>query len=400
MDSVLKSIRKVDGWIRRSEYRGYEPFDGLSSPWARKLTLGNSMLRIGLQQTVRRLPFNLRPLLRITPKRCNQAMGYFAAGYLRLYQATGEMDYLEQAVMCLNDLLQNTSPGYSGAAWGWCFDYQSRGDFLPQGEPTVVWTSFIAHAFLDAYDLLKDARYLETAESVCRFILMDLPRGQSGQDSLCISYVPHMLLEIHNSNMLAASVLARVYRHTQDAQLLETAEKAVRYTMKSQHEDGSWWYGEGFRWHWVDGYHTGFVLDTLYSYIRDTGDEQYIPDLVRGMDFYRSKMFDGVVCKHYNNGTYPIDIQSISQAIQTFAFIPKEFHGDIDWSYNLAGWAIEKMQDPNGYFYFRKLKWTIDKTPFLHWGQGTMLAALALLFFRMKTDAKENMDSAVEKESP
>jgi hypothetical protein len=37
------------------------------------------------------------------------------------------------------------------------------------------------------------------------------------------------------------------------------------------------------------------------------------------------------------------------------------------------------MQDPSGYFYYRKYPLITNKTPTLHWGQATMFAALALL---------------------
>jgi len=35
------------------------------------------------------------------------------------------------------------------------------------------------------------------------------------------------------------------------------------------------------------------------------------------------------------------------------------------------------MQAPDGHFCYRHLGWTTVKTPMLHWGQGTMVKALA-----------------------
>ena len=379
---IRESLRRLNGWVSKSGWVGYDPFDGLSTPFARKLTFEIPVLRIALQQSVRRLPFNIRPVLGITRKHSNQAMGYFASGYLRLNAMTGRQDYLDRATYCLSDLQESYSRGYAGHAWGWAFDYQSRGHYLPQGVPTVVWTSFIGHSFVDAYELLADENYLAAARSICRFILNDLPRHQITDHSLCISYVPHMLLEIHNSNMLAASLLARVYRHTGEPELVEIARQAVRYTVDHQRADGSWYYGEGWRWRWVDGYHTGFVLDSLFGYTQATSDEQYTPHLLRGMDYYRAHLFQGVIPKHYSTATYPIDIQAVSQAIQTFALIPPEYHGDLAWAEQVALWTIEHMQDPAGYFYFRKQRFMTNKTAFLHWGQSTMLAALALLLQR------------------
>jgi hypothetical protein len=77
---------------------------------------------------------------------------------------------------------------------------------------------------------------------------------------------------------------------------------------------------------------------------------------------------------------YPIDIQSAAQAIQTFTFVPQKYQGDPDWAVDVAGWAIQNMYDPDGFFYFRKNRCTLNKTAFLHWGQATMLSALAALY--------------------
>jgi hypothetical protein len=37
------------------------------------------------------------------------------------------------------------------------------------------------------------------------------------------------------------------------------------------------------------------------------------------------------------------------------------------------------MQAPDGHFYYRHLGWTKVRTPMLHWGQATMVKALAQL---------------------
>lgn len=395
-DQAWISIRRLSDWIARNQYEGYDPFDGLSAPFARRLTFEVPILRILLQQSVRRLPVNLRPLLGIPKKHSTKAMGYFASGYLRLHQMTGRQDYLDKALYCLSDLQENYSRGYAGYAWGNAFDYQSRGSYFPQGLPTVVWTSFIGYAFVDAYELLSDPTYLDVARSACEFILRDLGKRQMTDESLCITYVPHEQLDIHNANMLAASLLARVYQHTHEPELNELARKAVRYTMDHQRADGSWYYGEGLRWHWVDGYHTGFVLDALYWYMRGAADDQYEKHLRHGMDYYRQNLFSGVMPKHYSLHTYPIDIQAVAQAIQTFAFIPETFHGDLAWSEQIARWAIEHMQDPSGYFYFRRHRFLTNKTPFLHWGQSTMLAALTLLLQRQRTQTAPEQECPAE----
>ena len=246
-DQLWSATDRLDRWIVSSNWEGYDPFDGLSAPFARRLTFEIPLLRMVLQQTVRRTPINLRPLLGIPRRRSTKAMGYFAAGYLRLYQLTGEQQYLDRAIYRLEDLQQNFSRGYSGLAWGNAFDYQLRDNYSDAETPTVVWTSFIGYSFVDAFELLGDKRYLDAARSACEFILRDLSRTQL-DGSVGISYVPHQQVDIHNSNLLAASLLARVYKHTQEAELLDSARQSARYTLERQRPDGAWWYGEGPIW--------------------------------------------------------------------------------------------------------------------------------------------------------
>lgn len=394
IEPISQAVDRLNKWINSSGWIGYDPFDGLSAPFARKITFEIPLLRIFLQQSVRRLPMNIRPLLGITRKYSTKAMGYFASGYLRLFQLTGHKDHLDKAIYCLSTLKETNSTSYAGYAWGNAFDYQSRGNYLPQGMPHVVWSTFISYAFLEAYEILHESSYLDVARSTCDFILYDLGIRQVTKQSVCISYVPNSQLEIHNANILAASLLARVYKHTGESKLADLACQAVRYTIDHQRPDGSWYYGEGLRWHWVDGYHTGFVVDALYWYIQSVGDQKYEANLQRGMDYYRKNLFSGVKPKHYVTETYPIDIQTVAQAIQTFALLPEKYSGDLDWSEKIAMWAIEYMQDPSGYFYFRKLRFLTNKTPFLHWGQSTMLSALALLLLQKNEIIKESLNDS------
>ena len=149
---LYSCITALFRWLEENEYRGYDTFDGLSARFMRPLTFETKLLRIVLQQGVRRFPINLRPLLGIDRGHSSKGMGFLARGFLRLHQATGDPQWAEKSEHCLRWLIDHRSPGYSGACWGNHFDYQSRSGFIPKGMPTVVWTSLIGHAFLDAYD--------------------------------------------------------------------------------------------------------------------------------------------------------------------------------------------------------------------------------------------------------
>ena len=52
----------------------------------------------------------------------------------------------------------------------------------------------------------------------------------------------------------------------------------------------------------------------------------------------------------------------------------------------VARWTIANMQDPSGYFYYRRYPFMVARTPMLHWGQATMYRALAYLSLRQRVD--------------
>lgn len=380
---IYRAIRLLRDWLEQNDYQGYDPFDGLNARYLRPLTLNSKALRTILQQGVRRFPLNLRPLLGIDRSRSTKGMGFLARGFLRLHEATGDAAWCDKAESTLRWLVENESEGYSGACWGNHFDYQARGDFyLPKGGPTVVWTSLIGHAFLDAHASGLRNGYLQVAVSACEHMMRDVKAFPHGEDSVCIAYTPIHSSEVHNANTLAASLLARTYSYTGNEEYRCLAEKAIRYTARHQRPDGSWYYGEASYRHWIDNFHTAYVLDSLKHYTDSTGDRQFERGLLRGYEYWKATFFlsDGTP-KYYNHKTLPIDIQCCSQAIDTLVFFYDRDPDSLDLALKVATWTIGQMQDKSGYFYYRRYSpWLVNKTPTLHWGQATMLCALAGLY--------------------
>jgi uncharacterized protein YyaL (SSP411 family) len=382
---IRESIGRLAHWLEQNDYRGYDTFDGLSARFLRIFTFETKFLRQVLQQSVRRFPLNVRPILGIPREHSSKGMGFLARGFMRLDKATGDHQWADKARLALQWLLENQSPGYSGACWGNHFDYQSRTAYFPKGLPTIVWTSLIGHAFLDAYDHFGDKGYLDIAVSACEHILHDLQIYPHG-DGVCISYVPVLRAEVHNANTLGASLLARTYSQTGNTSYRDLAEKAMRYTADHQLANGSWYYGEKDNLHWVDNFHTGYVLDCFKYYAQSTGDHQFDETTNKGYKFWKTTFFqqDGTP-RYYYNKALPIDIQCCSQAIDTLTLFSDQDPEALPLALKIAQWTIANMQDRTGYFYYRRYsRWLVNKTPTLHWGQATTMCALAGLYDLLK----------------
>ena len=378
MDKELQSsVDQLVGWIERNGYKGYDPGDG-SLSYLQSCTFNIHFLERLLTAVVLRVPFNIRPLLGIKPHTSTKGQGYVAWGYLRLYKITGEELYRQRCVECLDWLMQHKSAGYSQFCWGNHFSFSTRAGKIPAGEPTIVWSGLIGQAFMDAYDVLGDERYLEVVGSICEWILK-LPREKTDSGD-CLSYVAFKQSSIHNSNMLGAALLARWGTQAQHNEALKVAASAMTYSCSAQLDNGAWYYGVHPRYHWIDSFHTGYNLDSLKRYSDSTGDTAFQEQINRGYEYFKANFFesDGRV-KYFHDRTYPIDIQCIAQTIDTLCLFSGEDSEALPLAGKVADWAIENMQDRDGCFYYRDLGWKRIKTPMYHWGQGTMIKALSHL---------------------
>ena len=381
-EMIKNSVNNLCAWIDKNGWAGYDPYDGLNS---NILNFKNRNLRIVLTQINRRSPINLRRILCIQKEINAKSIALFAASYLRLYKHTKEKQYLKKALSCLEWVEQNHNQNYSGFCWGYHFDWQSRAWFLPKNQPTIVATSYIANAFIDAYEELGKKKYLEIAKSSCEFILNDLNIYREG-DKICFSYNPFDNTQIHNANMLGASLLSRVYKYAKDEKLLDYANKAIKHTIGHQRDDGAWYYGNppsDFTIR-IDNFHTGFILESLHKYMKNIGTTQYMAALIKGLNYYRKNLFleDGTP-RFTNLRTYPIDIRGVSQGIITFHELWDVQQGNEAFAEKIAVWAIENMQDPSGYFYYQKHRLYMNRIPYMRWSQACMLLALTTLLEAM-----------------
>src|SRR5437773_5274426 len=105
-EDVERSLARVREWVERHDYRGFEPFDGLSS-WVRPLLCSNLFAERLLQQLIRQSPINLRLMLGVSPQESTKGRGYMAGGYLLLHQVTEDQSCLDKAVLCLEWLDKN-----------------------------------------------------------------------------------------------------------------------------------------------------------------------------------------------------------------------------------------------------------------------------------------------------
>ena len=378
-ETIFSSLKGVQNWVEQRNYQGYEPFDGLSS-WFRPLTMGNLMAERLLMQSIRQSPLNLRPLMGVKPKESTKGRGYMAWGYLFLHKATSDSTYLRKAEDCLEWLDSHKAPKFENHSWSNHFDFSSRGGRYTKNDPIIVWTSLIGQAYLEAFEQTGNERWLDIAKSVSRWILA-LPREKTSKGN-CLSYLSHLQSSIHNANMLGAAMLARTAKYSRSEECFQVARSAMEYSCTRQKPDGAWLYAEDPRYCWIDNFHTGYNLDSLKVYIESTGDTEWSPNMMRGLQYYIDHFFEASGRpRYYHDRTYPVDSQCAGQAIDTLSIFGHLNPQCLPLAKRVARWTIENMQASDGHFHYRHYPWGKARTPMLHWAQGTIFKGLAVLYY-------------------
>ena len=374
-------------WCRQHDFAGHDPFDALNSRVFQATPLAQSRnARFIWTQLVKRSPADVRALVRVPAERNAKGIALLALAQIANYRRVRTREAAVGVQEFLSSLLAMRVDGYSGAAWGYNFDWQSRNFFAPRDTPTIVPTAFAARALIEGQDLqdlgqdLQDQN-IRTARSVCDFILKDLPRSVETESEICFSYAPQSDTRIFNASLLAAEVLACVGHLTGESELLEIAERATRYVVNNQQRDGSWAYGTDPKQSWKDNFHTAYILFSLKRIIDiSPAKAEFQPGLERGYHFWKTNFFLAAGWpKYYDDEPYPVDTHAAASAIVTFLECRDLDPEASRLAQNVANWTIRNLRDSRGFFYYQKRRFYTVRKPYMRWTQAWMLYALSRL---------------------
>lgn len=388
MDAVVQqSLNNLRAYIEREQFRGYDPYDGLTSPIFKLPFLNsNKIVRLYAQQAVKRSAFNLRPFLFIKKRLNPVTLGLCvqAYSYLTKTEPKNAEHHLAKINFLMDELLKVQSKNFSGMCWGYDFDWEARYAKIPAYAPTVVATGIITNALFECYKITGNTRALDMCKSAVQFVLKDLNRTVDDDGDICFSYSANDKQVVFNASMKGARLLAQVYSVTNDETLKDTARKAVAFVMKHQQPAGSWIYSKSEVGGWVDNYHTGYVIDCLDEYMKCTGDNDFKPHLIKAVNYYTANFFeaDGAP-KFYDQKTFPIDCTAAGQSLLTLARF-----NQLALAAKVAAYMAAKMQDAGGYFYFRKYQANTEKISFMRWSNAWMFAGLSYLVYQNQNQLK------------
>jgi hypothetical protein len=366
-------------YCRENEWGGHDPYDALNSRFFEFLPILDFRLsRIASTQILKRSPFDVRRLLCIPKTQNPKALALLLDSILKL-DRLGLVREPELARRLIDRLVALRSPGNAHWCWGYSFPWQTRTLLVPRAAPSLVCTTFVGNALVDAFEHLGDDRCREMALSAADYILKEL-YWQDG-DAAGFRYpTPTSTSRVHNANFLGAAFLARASRHGGEGMLVEAALRAARYSVSGQRADGSWFYGEGPTQRWIDNFHTGYNLCALRAIGGVLDTTEFEPAVCRGYAFYANNFLrkDGAV-KYFHDRDYPVDGHCVAQSLITLATLRDLRADSLELAHRVLVWALAHMWDRRGFFYYRVHRiWTI-KTSYMRWVQAWMLLAMSAL---------------------
>lgn len=392
LSNLTESFLKLKTYCEKERFKGWDPYDGLNSKVFQSIPFlkYSAICRLIVIQSFKRCPVNLRKWAMIPKEHNTKGIGLFLSGYCNLYHAVCQNEELAEKLGTKQDLTRQiceladilislqSQGSYSGACWGYNFDWQARRLFLfPKNTPTVVATNFCATALMDAFEITKNERYLNIALSAAEFVTKDLHRAPY-KDGFLFSYSPLKGNDtVFNASLLGSRLLSYCYHYTHNEDYRRLAEQSIKACCNGQREDGAWIYGMLPVQSWVDSFHTGYNLDALVAYQELTGDMKYNTYLEKGFDYYIRHFFekDGTP-KYYDNRTYPIDIHCPGQLLVTLARLHRtDVYSEL--VEKVLDWTIRNMQDKKGYFYYQLKPGVSSKISYMRWSNAFMFNALS-----------------------
>jgi hypothetical protein len=383
------SLEKLRLFVEKENFKGYDPYDTLTSPI--KFKYFGRLIPILALQFQKRNPINIRPLLGIKKEHNPKGLGLFLYAYCKLQKNNPEKNYTPQIEFLYNTLKQISSKGYSGYCWGYNFDWASSGKYISAYSPNIVVTSFVGNGLFEYYLLSKNEEVKQMLISIGEFILNDLPVTET-KDGICFSYTTLGVDNCYNASLLAAKTLSQLYNITGNEAYKTKAQSAVDFVVSKQYSDGHWNYSidENGKERVQIDFHQGYVIDCIDDIIQlcCISNARYSEAIKKGTEYYRKEQF-------FENGQskwrlpkiYPVEIHNQTQGVITFAKMSKLNKEYLSFSKTVADWTIANMQDKHGFFYYRKLKNYTNKIPFMRWAQAWMFVALTELIITSKSNS-------------
>ena len=383
---IEMTIQQLVSYLERNNFQGWEPYDIPATRFNMP-----ALVRITLTQAFRLCPISFHRFF-IEKKLHAKAATLFARSFLMLYDLTKEPGYYQQAIYFLDWIENHRSLQSRHFSIGTQFQLNMKNYRAKPGTPAPLLTCFAIEAFISAYEISGDNKYLELANSGVQYFLEELPQKKIASDQSYFIYHPNNPKFIPNLPAVISGTLSRFYSISTSPELLNIIKNNLNYVVKFQRDDGSWLYQPDFDY--TDSFHTAFILEALAKYQQYVGDERFEGNLSKGLTFYINTFFNRRgrplhkkrfgLPDNADSLLTKLDLRDIAMGMVLCKNLSSTGRYPINRGIELFNWTMHNFRSKQGYFYCQQLPVYTVKSPYLSM-QAWMLYALCILLKTIKS---------------
>jgi hypothetical protein len=314
---------------------------------------------------------------------------HFAMGFAFLSKHFNDESYYRRALHFLQVLEETRCPGHDRYCWGYPFNWGTLRGTIWQGTPLITTVPYVYEAFREVHKLDGNPRWLEILHSIAEHGLLDYQDFKTSERASSCSYtpLPEQSVGVINANAYRAFMLTQAAVDFSDARYRKTADRNLSFVLESQNPDGSWHYANDGKRHFIDHFHTCFVMKALAKIEGITGDAACTRAIERGVDFYVQNLFDEQgVPKPFSKPprliVYRRELYDYAECINLGMLLRGRFEKLDRLVDGVVNQILTVWQRPNGSFRSRQLLLGWDNVPMHRWAQAQLFRSLSLALLR------------------
>lgn len=319
------------------------------------------------------------------PQRFPIADAHYAMGFFLLSQALEKEEYYRRGAHFLEVLEETKCGGYKNHCWGYPFDWVTMRGTIQKGTPLITTVPYVYEAFKYAYEIDQRELWLRTMRSIAEHALQDYKDFETSSTASTCSYTPDPKdsLKVINANAYRAFLLTSAAFDFSDDKYWNVASRNLNFVIEAQNPDGSWYYANDGQRHFVDHFHTCFVLKALAKIEMLTGDPKCTGAIERGVDYYAKNLFDEQGSPRPFSRpprliVYRQELYDFAECINLGMLLRGRFRQFDKIVSVVLNEVLTEWQKPDGSFRSRRLLLGWDNTPMHRWAQSQMFRSLCL----------------------
>jgi len=328
------------------------------------------------------------------PMRFPIADAHYAMGFALLASTPGDSQH-HTAVRYLQHLVKSRCAGFSEHCWGYPFDWVTRNGTIRAETPLITTTPYVYEAFLQVFKLDGNERWRAVLHSIVKHAMQDIGDVPTSPTASSCTYMPNSGSGVVNASAYRAFLLTSAHHELGCAEAASKAERNLNFVLESQQANGSWYYAMDGERHFVDHFHTCFVLKALAKIQSLNPSAACMRAIERGVEYYSSQLLDehGLpkpFAKAPRLTVYRRELYDYAECVNLCVLLRDSFPVLRRTLTTVLTDLLDRWIKADGSFRSRELTLGWDNVPMHRWAQAQMFRSVALFL------SKERISSSTQ----